>query len=155
ILKKAKNIERMKRNDDARRAWNAVYDCFPDGSNLIDSLLARAEAQVLRLSMIYALLDSSAIININHLLAALAVWEYVEESVRYLFKHFSGDTTTDAILAVLKDSNPEGISKTDLHNAMSRNKRAEELDRGLYILEKQRLVKLTYKEGPKKSIDRI
>jgi hypothetical protein len=45
----------------------------------------RAEAQVLRLSAIYAALDRSAFIEPAHLQAALAVWDYCQASARLFF----------------------------------------------------------------------
>ena len=41
-------------------------------------MIARSEAQVIRLSLIYALLDSQDVITFPHLDAALAVWAYCE-----------------------------------------------------------------------------
>ena len=47
-------------------------------SGLYGAVTSRAEAQVVRLSLIYALLDCSPVIRQEHLLAALALWEYCE-----------------------------------------------------------------------------
>jgi hypothetical protein len=41
-------------------------------------MVARAPAQVLRLSMMYALLDMSTTIRKEHLEAALEIWRYCE-----------------------------------------------------------------------------
>jgi hypothetical protein len=46
---------------------------------------SRAEAQLLRLSGIYAALDRSAFIEPAHFQAALAVWEYCQASARLFF----------------------------------------------------------------------
>ena len=43
---------------------------------LWDAVASRAEAQTLRLSMIFALLDGLSTIDEAHLRAALAVWRY-------------------------------------------------------------------------------
>jgi hypothetical protein len=63
-------------------SWDRALEECP---GLVGTLLARAEAQVLRLSMLYALLDGTATIRTEHLYAALALWEYVEASVTYIF----------------------------------------------------------------------
>ena len=65
---------------------------------LLGAATNRAEAQVLRLSVPYALLDRSARHPPEHLLAALAVWRYAEASARWVFGDALGDTIADAIL---------------------------------------------------------
>ena len=52
---------------------------------MLGAILGRAEAQVLRLALIYALLDGSAFIDEPHMLAALACWDYAEASARFVF----------------------------------------------------------------------
>jgi hypothetical protein len=55
-------------------------------AGLVATLLSRARMQILRLSMVYALLDKSSNIKNVRLSAALAFWNYCEDSVRYLFE---------------------------------------------------------------------
>ena len=62
----------------------------------------RAEAQVVRLSVLYAALDRSPLIRAEHLLAALAVWRYCEQSARWAFGDATGDPTADTILSALR-----------------------------------------------------
>ena len=51
-VKTASTIGLMERDDQAKRAWDAVWDALTeDRPGLVGCLLARAEAQVLRLSM--------------------------------------------------------------------------------------------------------
>ena len=64
-----------------------VYPSLSEGKpGLLGSMTAWAEAQVLRLACIYALLDKSHIVKKHHLLAALAVWERCEASAKYIFR---------------------------------------------------------------------
>ena len=61
--------------------WRAIYSKLsakPPG--LLGAATARAEAQVVRLSLIYALLDRAAAIGTEHLTAALALWRYCADS---------------------------------------------------------------------------
>ena len=60
-------------------------------------LLARAEAHVLRLSLIYALVDGSASIGAEHLRAALALWGYCADAVEFFFSDATGDPLVEAI----------------------------------------------------------
>ena len=75
ILIAAKTITRMHRSPEATVMWGEVYNAIDDEvTGLISYLGARAEAQMLRLSIVYALLDASAVIQPPHVAAAAAVW---------------------------------------------------------------------------------
>jgi hypothetical protein len=85
-LSASKNLGEIHRDDSAALLWNEEYKRLTTrGETMVDSLLSRAEAHVLRLSLLYALLDSSPVIRREHLRAALAFWDYAEASVRYVF----------------------------------------------------------------------
>jgi hypothetical protein len=69
-----------------------------------------AEAQVLRLSAIYAAFNSSSVVGVPHLQAALAVWDYCSASGSLLFGDSTGDAIADRIRGALEES-PAGLSK--------------------------------------------
>src|SRR5205085_11128697 len=73
---------------------------------------ARGRAQVVRLSCLYALLDRSQLVRRVHLEAALALWEYCEESARLLFGDTTGNREADRILKALRDAPGQRLSKT-------------------------------------------
>lgn len=130
----ARNVGEMHRDEQARIAWRAVYKRLSDGKpSLMGAMLGRSEAQVLRLSMIYALIDRSALVRLEHLKAALALWEYFEGSVRYIFGDALGDPTADVILQALRNS-PTGLTRTDISALFARHKPAQEVARALGIL---------------------
>jgi hypothetical protein len=133
-------IEReLQRDAEARDIWHQVYRDLSDGKpGLSGAILGRAEAHVLRLSMQYALLDFSPAIKAEHLLAALAVWEYVEASVRHIFGNRLGDPLADEILALLRAS-PGGLTRSQLQDHFSRNRSAEQISRALALLAEHRL----------------
>jgi hypothetical protein len=135
----------MRRDPEARAAWHAVYPTLSEERpGLVGTLLARAEAQVLRLSMLYALLDGTDTIRPEHLNAALAVWEYVEASVVYIFGTSVGDPVADTLLTALHDALPEGLSRKQiLSETFHGNLRADELDRVLRLLERRKLIRRT------------
>jgi hypothetical protein len=142
----AKTVTEMRRDDAARVAWRAVYEPLTtDYPGMAGTLLARAEAQVVRLSMLYALLDGSSIITLAHLNAALALWEYCEASVRYLFSSSMGDTDADTLLANLQDCAPKGLSRKQiLHSVFQRHLRADQLDRVVRLLEERKLLRVEH-----------
>jgi hypothetical protein len=143
-VQQAKKIQLMRRDDAAKVAWHAVYPALSeDRPGLVGALLARAEAQVLRLSMLYALLDGTAIIKAEHLYAALAVWEYVEASAAYIFGDTLGDPIADTLIAALQDCSPQGLTRQQIiEETFNRNRRADEIDRVLRLLESRHLITL-------------
>jgi hypothetical protein len=144
-LRFAHQSGRLTRTPEASAAWHAVYGLLSeDRTGLANTLLARAEAQVLRLSMLYALLECSAVITLDHLNAALALWEYAEDSAAYIFGTATGDPTADAIVAALAKAGDTGITQNELvQTTFHRNVPAHEVRRALITLEQQNRVKVT------------
>ena len=117
----AKAAGAVSRDGEARQAWAACYsELERDRPGLAGALTARAGPHVLRLAMIYALSEQCAAVAPRHLLAALAVWEYCERSVRYLFGDATGDGVADDALALIRRC-PAGVTRTDLMNYFARN----------------------------------
>src|SRR4029453_5539785 len=84
----------------------------------VGAVLSRAEAQVLRLSVVYALLDKTAAIGVTHLGAALAVWEYCEDSAHLIFGARLGDPTADRILKARRNAGPQRRSKNEIYELL-------------------------------------
>ena len=125
----ARTVGEMRRDDEARDLWHAVYGELSEGKpGLLGAMTARAEAHTMRLAMIYALLDQSPVIKRVHLEAALALWDYCEESVRYIFGDSLGDPVADEILRALRNT-PAGKTKTEIGNLFGRNKTSTQLAR--------------------------
>lgn len=88
-------------DDFVKKRWEEVYDELSEGGHgVVGAMTSRSEAQVLRLAMIYALLDKSAHIGRAHLDAALALWEYCSQSASFLFQ--GNDPVTEAAAKVIK-----------------------------------------------------
>lgn len=131
----------LKRDAEARDLWYAVYPELSEGKpGLMGAMTARAEAQVMRLACIYALLDLSREIKIEHLRAALACWDYCESSARFIFGDSLGDPVADAILKTLKESGKDGMTRTDISNYFGRNKGAAEISRALDLLAERGMI---------------
>jgi hypothetical protein len=120
---------RMGWGEDARDLWREAYETLTeDAGGLFGAVTARAEAQALRLAMIYALADRSREIRREHVGSALAVWQYAEESARLIFGDALGDADADKVLAALKAAQG-GMMRTEVSELFGRNKSAHELDR--------------------------
>jgi hypothetical protein len=124
---------------EAYEAWsNAYADLSAPRPGLFGAVTGRAEAQTLRLAILYAALDCSTQIKMSHLRAALAVWEFCERSARYIFGDALGDPDADAILQALRAA-PDGITRTGLHDLFHRHFSLTRMDRALVSLQKHRL----------------
>jgi hypothetical protein len=130
----AREVEELKRDSAARKLWHAVYPDLSEGKRgLLGAVIARAEAQVMRLASIYALLDSSSVICETHLRAALAVWYYCEASARHVFGESLGDPVADELLRVLRAS-PAGLDRTEIRDLFARNRSAQQIGHALGLL---------------------
>ena len=141
----------MRRDDEARAIWHAVYSELSEGKpGMLGAITARAEAQVMRLALIYGLLDMSTVIGAAHLRAALAVWEYAEASAEFIFGSRMGDPVADTILDALR-RNPDGLTRTDIRDLLGRNHSHERIDTALAALNRAgtaRMVRETTRGRP-------
>jgi queuine/archaeosine tRNA-ribosyltransferase len=94
---------------------------------------ARAEAQCIRLGLLYALLDGATNIDLPHIKAALAVWEYCEASAAHIFGASLGDPVADEIVRALQHTS-EGLSRTAIHHLFGRNQSADRIGAALTLL---------------------
>lgn len=94
---------------------------------------ARAEAHVVRLALIYALLDQRARISPTHLRAALAVWDHAARSALHVFGDTLGDPMADDIRRALAE-HPDGLTRSELRDLFSRNRSRAEIGRALDLL---------------------
>lgn len=147
----------LQRDDEAERLWAEVYPSLSEGKpGLIGAVLGRAEAQVMRLALAYALLDGASCIQTPHLLAALALWDYCEQSARYIFGEATGDTVADRILEALRG---QGVmSETEIYRDLfQRNVKSVRIHRALGTLQRSRLIEGVIEEtgGRKKTVWRV
>lgn len=119
---------------DAASMWAREYSRLSAGRpGLAGAMSARAEAQTLRIALIYAILDGCNNVDVPHLRAALEVWRYCQDSVEYCFGGTVGNTTIDRIHAYLFTM-PEGASLTQISTHFGRHKKSDELQRALITL---------------------
>jgi hypothetical protein len=108
----------FKRSPTAQRRWEDGYlDLSQGGFGLHGAATSRAEAQVLRLSAIYAALDGTNIIEEPHLEAALAVWDYCCAAAGLLF----AATPEDRVAATIREAvtlSPSGLSRDDIRKLL-------------------------------------
>jgi hypothetical protein len=104
------------------------------------AVIGRAEAQVMRLSAIYALLDKSRVIRPEHHEAAMALWRYCEQSARWIFGTSTGDRNADKILTALRHAS-NGMTKTEISgDVFNRHASSIEIDEALRLLHGVKMV---------------
>jgi len=147
---------RMPWAEDAKGLWVEAYEFLTeDRAGLFGAVTARAEAQTLRLAMIYALADLSDEIRRSHVESALAVWEYAEASALYIFGDATGDPDADKVLSALKGTQG-GMTRTEISELFGRNRSRQELDsiRAALIKAGRLNVTLGSEGGSKKPVER-
>jgi hypothetical protein len=136
----ARGVEEMERDDEANKLWESVYaDLSADVPGRFGAAIGRGEGQVLRISMIYALLDKSRIIEAAHLKAALALWKYCVDSARHLFLSRLDNPHAAKIFSALRQK-PEGMTRNKIRvEALKGNLSKEKTDEAFNYLRRLEL----------------
>jgi hypothetical protein len=139
---KARSLKAVGMTESAREVWQAVYPTLSEGyPGLLGAVTARAEAQCLRLALVFALMDEAEQINGPHLLAALAVWERAEASARHIFGAALGDPIADEILRALRVAGKAGLTRTAIRDLFKRHQTAERIGAALDLLSRRNLAR--------------
>jgi len=97
-LDHAGRVQDLRWTASAAALWEGIYaDLSRDLPGLVGSMLARAEAHVLRLSSLYSLLSQAQEIDVPHLRSALAFWDVVDASARRIFAGRTGNREADRL----------------------------------------------------------
>lgn len=138
-LRRAAELHSLRFDEGAQDAWDRVYRRLttrpPD---LFGAVTGRADAYVQRLAGLVAAIDTSEAVGVEHLNAGLALWQYVEDSVRVLFGDATGNATKDRVILALRERR---LSKTDTW-ALFGNHRPDLPDQ-LAEMEEDGLIELT------------
>jgi len=111
----AKGAGEIQWGETARPVWEKVYEELSEGEpGMVGAAISRAEAQTLRLAALYAVLDHSHTIESQHIWAALMLWQYAQDSARFIFGTASGDPVEDKIMEELAKRRPEGLTRTQI-----------------------------------------
>jgi hypothetical protein len=101
----------FRRTEAARELWTDRDPVLSQGrQDAYGAATSRAEAQVLRLSALYAARDCTFHVEASHLHAALAVRDYCQASARLFFNDAPIDPTARRISEAVC-AHPEGMSK--------------------------------------------
>jgi hypothetical protein len=136
-LEHGKKADKIRWGDSARPIWEEVYEGLSEGeTGLFGAVTSRAESQVLRMALIYAVLDFSSTIEDQHLDAALAAWDYSKESARYIFGDATGDDVADQAMSELRKRREEGMTQTEVYRLWNGRRKSERIQQALEYLQK-------------------
>ena len=144
--------QRVDMDPEAESYWVGVYQQLrQDRPGLAGAVTARGPALVLRLALIYAVLDrpKQPTIKVEHLRAAMAVWQYNCDSVELLFDSKTGDKLGDKLYHLIRSNGQ--MTRKGFHKHLS-NAQKTLLRETLQRLEAQGLVcseRVTTKGRPK------
>jgi hypothetical protein len=118
----ANNKRELDWSKEGKIAWDTFYRSLKGyGSSIVGSIIARSAAHVLRLTMLYTVLDYSALMEPKHLHAANAFWQYCVRSAQWMFRENTGNKIADRIYWALRRA-PEGLTRDRItDDVFSRN----------------------------------
>jgi hypothetical protein len=124
-LAAARRLEHITMTPTAAARWKEIYAALAiEQPGLLGAITARAEAQTLRLALVFALTDGAGEIDVAHLDAALAVWRFCEASAKLIFGDTVDDPLADEILRALRSNLITGMTRTDLYQQFKHAQRA-------------------------------
>lgn len=128
-IEHARSIDQVRMNTEACTNWERIYAELSDARpGLLGAIVGRGEAQTIRLAVLYALLDGKSEIGTEHLRAAVALWEYCENSARHIFGDLLGNPVADKILRALRQAGETGLTRTQIRDLFERHCPATQID---------------------------
>ena len=131
-------------SNSARDHW---VHCYPeltqDHAGILGAVTSRAEAQVLRLAMAYALFDGARRIELSHLEAAFTFWRYAFDSASYIFGGAELDPVAQKILEALAAG---AKAQNEIVDLFGRNLPKKRTDAVLRDLQERGRITLTKEE---------
>ena len=125
---------------EASALWRDVYaELSADRSGLHGSVTARAEAQCVRLALIYCLFEGADEIRLNHRRNRSAAWQYCDRTATFVFGSSLGDRIADEIMRRLRLAGDGGLTRTEISDAFQATRAGRAHRRGTGTAENPRL----------------
>lgn len=98
------------------------------GNLLLTKVITRGPPYVLRLAALYAILETTPIVEPAHLHAAREIWRYSVDSARVIFGDGAANPNAQKVLEALEKADDSRLRRTDISALFGRHRSAEELD---------------------------
>lgn len=122
-LAHASTVHRVDLDDDAATLWRALVPALEverdDGPAA--AATARPRPQVRRLALAYALIDGAPHVRCEHLTAAADLWDYSEQTARWLFTTATRDAESSSqikLLDFLAAAGDQGATRTAIREQL-------------------------------------
>ena len=127
------NVTQLTLSNKAQARYIAEYNenLYPDVVGRWGEVIARSEAQVTRLAMVYALLDQSSVISLQHLKAALALWNYCKASAKYIFDNGKLVANNPMVEKILEALSTGDKTKTQIQALFGNHGAQKDIERAL------------------------
>ncbi len=137
----AQTVGQIQFSDEAKELWASSYEHLETSRfGFVAKVTQRASPYVLRLSCVFALLDGHNEIKREHLEAGLAVWQYCEDSAKYIFGERLGDKNADQLLDALRKAK-NGLTRSEIYtDVFQKNLPAKEIRNALQVLVDSNLI---------------
>ena len=96
---------------------------------LLGAALGRGAPQVLRLSLAYAIADGADVVDVAHLNAAWAVWEYARSTAALIFPPTR--SLADEIAQAVRAAGAHGVARSGLHALFGNHRTRMDLDQAV------------------------
>ena len=153
MVQVARHTGYMYRDLDASALWNDLYIAL--NTTRRPDIEGRAEAMVMRLAMIYALLEGLDLVSAVHIKSAAEVWWYSVQSARRIYGYGSGtgNPLADRIVEYLRsqakiEDHVPTVMQSEVQMAVGRNARPGELNSALLFLERRNLISKFRRSDP-------
>jgi hypothetical protein len=148
ILTHATGIGYIGRTPEATALWETLYPALSEGRpGLVGALLARGPAHVTRLSSLISLLSQARAVDVPHLTAASAWWDYNVASIERIFAGRTGLDEADRILAAMMPG--QALTMTAIQNRIFANHAPTgRVKDALHLLEQLGAVRFEWKKTP-------
>jgi len=137
----SKAQSKLSLDSSAIPGWKEIYgELSIEKPGLLGTITARAEPQILRIASLYALLDLSSVVKMDHLFSAYMAWKYSEDSCVHIFGNSTGNAIADRIMDAL-EMTPSGLTQTQIiEDLFGKHKSAFDIKTAQDLLVNQRLV---------------
>lgn len=130
----------IRRDEEAQKHWG--LNLFPDDGGLYKKLsqlrpglwgtvTARAAQQVMRLSLITAVINGARRIEDAHQDAAWELWRYCDDSCKYIWGDATDQTAARILQGLRETGNDKGLTKNEVFELFHGHKSKELINAGL------------------------
>jgi hypothetical protein len=125
----ARRIGTMRYTSAGAELWRVMYGHLADDDppGPLGDAIARAEPQVLRLSIVYAAADGTPEIDIPHLAAAYSVWRYARDTAASIFPSRDLSDDEQRLLAAVVEAGDAGLTGDQRRDVFHRHRSAKQL----------------------------